>query len=122
MSKNMIPATVEFVLDDDTTYTLTPNSASALAISQACGGVLAAIDRLRGLDHGTASIVIAAGASMKQKEARDLPERIYQSQKIGDACAAAIEFCGLILNGGKREEDEPEKESPKGNPKTKAGE
>lgn len=112
---NLIPATVEFTLDDDTTYTLTPNSSSALAISQSCGGALAAIDRMRGLDHGTASLVIAAGAGLKPKEARDLPERIYDAGKIGDACTAAIEFCALILNGGKREEEEPVAGKPKGN-------
>lgn len=100
-------ATVEFHLTDDDVFVLTPSSGAALAISQACGGPLAAIERLRGLDHATAALVIAAGANIKSKEGRDLPSRIYEEGKIGDACASAIEFCGLILSGGKREEVQP---------------
>ena len=97
------PETVDVTVGE-TTYTLVPNLSAATAIAASLNGPLAALDGLRGLNIITITSVVAAGASLGRKEAEGLAEAIYNSGKMTEIAGDCVEFCMLLMNGGKRDE------------------
>lgn len=111
ITKKLTEATV-----GDTTYTLVPSLAAVRVVTQACGGLIPAIDKVRGIDFDTMAVTVAAGAGLvlSTKEFDALATEIWQTEDKRPIVNSCIEFLSVLLNGGRSlptgEEEEAEAE------------
>ena len=73
------------------------------------GGLRGAITASSGLGARDLAFVVAAGASIGAREAKDLPEAIF-SQGTVHIAAPVIEYLSLLINPTGRDDNEDENE------------
>lgn len=72
------------------------------------GALQIARDRLAGQDIGAIAFIIRTGANLPDKQARDLPELIYQNGLDVDLIVPLIRYVAILANGGRPLPDDPD--------------
>lgn len=109
MSDNFVTFTMRTAEGGDEEVTLKPIYKAARGISKHFGGYMPAIDAVSKLDPAALEVVIAFGADIPPSVQKNLklPERIYETG-IAKVAAPCIEFLTILMNGGKRPDEETE--------------
>jgi len=98
----------------DETYTLRPTLNAMDKIGkQWPGGIGEALNGVSGLGARELAFVIAAGAGIGARLAKDLPEQIFAAGTVHLA-APVIEYLTLLINPTGRDADEESEEDPEG--------
>lgn len=97
---------VDIELDGET-LTLKPTLAAMQKINKQCGSIRAAITHAYNVDFDVVVAVIAAGAGIGQREAKDLPEKVFAAGVVNLAPAVS-EFLGMLMDPSGRDRDESE--------------
>ena len=104
-------ATGEVTVDlAGTTYTLRPTLQAARALGRDFGGFAPLLQRIRDLDLDAYVAVIVQGAALERREAKEVPDLVWQSGMI-DLLAPTTEFVMILANGGRPLGDEPKVEA-----------
>ena len=104
---------VDIELDGET-VTLVPTLGAAMQVNKFFGGFLEADRRIKQFDLEATQIVVAFG--LGKAAPKNVNELVWKTG-LAKLVAPAIEFVGILANGGKRfvaEEEKPE-EKPAGN-------
>ena len=99
--------TVEVTVCDET-YTLKPTLKAMDKIQsrfQEAGGLRGAIAACSGMGARDLAFIVAAGAGMGQREAKDLPESVFQEGSVRVA-VPVLEYLMLLINPTGREDDD----------------
>jgi hypothetical protein len=91
----------------ETEYELEPTLHAVRKIEQRFGGLLPTLEALRGLNVDAVSHVIIAGASLTPKEARDVPDAVFEAG-VANVTAEVIPYIMALLNPS---DANPEEES-----------
>ncbi len=96
---------------------LKPTLRAANMISSHFGGLAKARDQLAAQDLQAAVAVIRHGLNMPDKEAKNLPDMVWETGMNIDLLIPLIRYIGILANGGKPLPDDPgaEEQSAGGN-------
>jgi len=78
-------------------YTLTPTLEAFKKIQNRWGGIMQAIEACRGLSTEACAYIVAAGAKVGQREAKDLEQEIFEAGVV-TVTAPVVEYLSLLLN------------------------
>lgn len=81
----------------DETVTLKPTLKAMQQIDRRFGSIRHAIEQVAGLSLDSLSFVVQAGSGMGQKEAKDLPEQVFQAG-IVNVAGPVSEYLAMLLN------------------------
>jgi hypothetical protein len=115
MSKNMSKSRAQYgqveVQLAEETLVMMPTLAAYNKIDTRFGGVRNAVESCASMNIQNMSFIVAAGAGMGQREAKDLPEKIFQAATI-NVLPCVTEFLMHLMNPtGKSTEEMQEGES-----------
>lgn len=91
---------ITLTLGDDE-LTLVPTLRATQAISRQFGGLGKARDELMAQNFDAAVIVLRIGANVSDRDARDLPDRVWANGLTADLLVALINYLAVLGNGGK---------------------
>lgn len=97
--------------------TLRPTLRALTMISSQYNGLAKARELLVAQDFGAVVFIIRHGANMNDREAKTLPDEIYENGLTLDLIVPLLRFVGVLANGGKPMPDDPvdELQSTEGN-------
>ena len=87
--------------------TLKPTLRALSTISGQFNGLAKARELLVAQDFATAVFVIRHGLNLSDREARTLPDEIYENGLTADLLIPLLRFVGVLANGGKPLPDDP---------------
>ena len=87
---------------------LKPSLRAMGAINRQFGGLRNARAKLVDEDVDAVAFILRHGLNLSDRDARDLPDRIYRNGVTGDFLVALIKYVAILGNGGKPLPDEPE--------------
>ncbi len=86
---------------------LRPTLRAITMISAHFGGLAKARDALASQDFQAVFQVVRWGLNASDKEAKDLPQQIFETGIISDLLVPLIRYIGILANGGKPMPDDP---------------
>lgn len=95
------------VMLGDAELVLKPTLRATATISRQFGGLAKARAELVAESFDAAVFVLRAGTNMADREARDLPDRVYANGLTADLLVGLIRYVAVLGNGGKPLPDEP---------------
>lgn len=86
-------------------FELTPNLDAVRKIEGRFGGLRPALDALGSLSIDACSVVIAAGAGLTPKEAKELPDAVFEAG-VAEVTAQVVPFVVALLNPSQAKAEE----------------
>lgn len=105
MSKTLRGTMTVTLLDDE--YTLKPTLDAVRKIEARFGGLRGALEALSGMSVEVCAIVIAAGAGLGQRQAKELPEAVFETG-VADVTAQLLPYISVLMNPSGAEADDEE--------------
>lgn len=85
---------------DGRTVILKPTLRAAQTISRQKGGIVGAIEMVSRLDFDTIVQVVSLGSSASDRDAKDLPDRVFEAG-ITTLSGPIIRYLSMLANGGR---------------------
>lgn len=106
MSK-LMAGEVPVTLDGDDLI-LKPTLRAMTTINRQYGGLAKARAELVSENFDAVVFILRHGLNLSDRDARDLPDRVYRNGVTGELLVALIRYVAILGNGGKPLPDEPE--------------
>lgn len=96
------------VMLEDEELILKPTLRATTTINRQFGGLAKARQELVSENFDAVVFILRHGVNLSDRDARDLPERVFRNGLTGDLLVALIKYVAILGNGGKPLPDEPE--------------